>query len=108
MFLQHETELLEDSFVLPSFQTFSKFGFSEDEFMDSEETPNNQLPVQPGRVQTSFVDSKPILVPAGSMRHDLRWRNLASSWIRRVVSSMPSVNSSCLVFIFDLVNVKPE
>ncbi|CAO2815206.1 unnamed protein product [Amaranthus hypochondriacus] len=81
---KHETELLEDSFVLPSFQNFSKFGFSEDEFMDSEETPNNQLPVQTGRVQTPFVDSKPILVSAGSMRHDLRWRNLASSWIRRV------------------------
>ncbi|XP_021731768.1 enhancer of polycomb-like protein 1 [Chenopodium quinoa] len=81
---KHETELLEDSFILPSFQPFSKFGSSEDEFMDSEDAANNQLPVQPGRVPTQFVDSKPVMVQAGSLRHDLRWRNVASNWIRRV------------------------
>ncbi|KAL2928150.1 Enhancer of polycomb-like protein 2 [Bienertia sinuspersici] len=81
---KHETELLEDSFLLPSFQPFSKFGACEDEFMDPEEAAHNQMPVQPGRGQTPFVDSKPVMVPTGSLRHDLRWRNVASSWIRRV------------------------
>lgn len=55
--------------------------------MDSEDAANNQLPVQPGRLQTPFVDSKPVMVPTGSLRHDLRWRNVASSWIHRVVSA---------------------
>ena len=85
MFLQHETELLEDSFVLPSFQHFSKFGSSEDELMDTEDVSNNQLPVQSSRIQTQFVDSKPVMVPAASLKHDLKWRNVASNWIRRVV-----------------------
>lgn len=86
---KHETELLEDSFVLPSFQPFSKFGSSEDEFMDTEDIANNQFSVQPGRILTQFVDSKPVMVSAGSLRHDLRWRNVANNWIRRVDSLEP-------------------
>lgn len=81
---KHETELLEDSFILPSFQAFSKFGSSEDELMDTEDVSNNQLPVQSSRIQTQFIDSKPVMVPAASLRHDLKWRNVASNWIRRV------------------------
>lgn len=81
---KHETELLEDSFVLPSFQAFSKFGSSEDELMDAEDVSNNQLPVQSSRIQTQFIDSKPVMVPAASLKHDLKWRNVASNWIRRV------------------------
>lgn len=81
---KHETELLEDSFVLPSFQAFSKFGSSEDELMDTEDVSNNQLPVQSSRIQTQFIDSKPVMVPAASLKHDLKWRNVASNWIRRV------------------------
>lgn len=81
---KHETELLEDSFVLPSFQAFSKFGSSEDELMDTEDVSNNQLPVQSSRIHTQFIDSKPVMVPAASLKHDLKWRNVASNWIRRV------------------------
>lgn len=81
---KHETELLEDSFVLPSFQAFSKFGSSEDELMDAEDVSNNQLPVQSSRIHTQFIDSKPVMVPAASLKHDLKWRNVASNWIRRV------------------------
>lgn len=81
---KHETELLEDSFALPSFQPFSKFGSSEDELMDTEEIANNQLPVQSSRMQSHFIDTKPVMVPTASLKHDLKWRNVASNWIRRV------------------------
>jgi len=87
LLFQHETELLEDSFAFPSFQPFSKFGSSEDELMDTEDISNNQLPVQSNRIQNQFIDSKPVMVPAASLKHDLKWRNVASNWIRRVVSA---------------------
>ncbi|KAK9741301.1 hypothetical protein RND81_03G096200 [Saponaria officinalis] len=70
---KHEMELLEDSFVALSFPPFSKFGLSEDEPMDSEDVAN-----------TLLVDSKPIMVPSGNVRHTIRWRNVAPNWIRRV------------------------
>ncbi|KAL9230860.1 hypothetical protein vseg_006155 [Gypsophila vaccaria] len=75
---KHEMDLLEDSFVAPSYQPFSKFGLSEDEPMDSDDVLN-----------TPSVDSKPFMVSAGNARHTVRWRNLAASWIRRVDPQEP-------------------
>ncbi|KAK9684103.1 hypothetical protein RND81_10G186500 [Saponaria officinalis] len=81
---KHEADLLDDSFVHPSFQPLSKFGSSEDELMDSEDISNTQHAAHPRRVPTPMVDVKPIMVSTGNLKHDLRWRNVATSWIRRV------------------------
>lgn len=87
---KHETELLEDSFILPSYQPFSKFGYSEDEFMDSEDAANNPPILQPGKLHAPFVDTKPVIVSAGSLRNGASsWRNGASSWMRQMEPSEP-------------------
>ncbi|KAH9607765.1 hypothetical protein KSS87_016905 [Heliosperma pusillum] len=80
---KHEMEL-DDSFVFPSLQPFSKFGSSEDELMDSEDVVNNHQSAHHVGVRTPLVDTKPVMGSAGNLRHDLRWRNVATSWIRRV------------------------
>lgn len=82
---KHETELLEDSFVLPSFPSFSKFGSSEDELMDAEDMGNNHMMMRGIASQNqAYMDSKPVMVPAVNLRQDSRWRNMASSWLHRL------------------------
>ncbi|GMH22730.1 hypothetical protein Nepgr_024573 [Nepenthes gracilis] len=83
---KHEAELLEDSLVLSSFPPFSsKFGFSEDELIDSEDVANNQISVRHGALQNpSFMDIKAVMVSVGGLRQDSRRRNMANSWLYKL------------------------
>ncbi|GAB2274026.1 hypothetical protein Dimus_008795 [Dionaea muscipula] len=85
---KHEAELLEDSFVLASFPPFSsKFNYSEDELVDSEDVAYNHhhsvrqhgVPQNP-----TFIDIKPVIVAAGNPRQDSRWRNPANAWLHKL------------------------
>ncbi|KAK6942278.1 Enhancer of polycomb-like, N-terminal [Dillenia turbinata] len=84
---KHETELVEESLAFPGFQPFSsKFGSSEDEFMDSDDVANSRPHVRPTAVQNStLVDSKVVMVPAArSVKREVRRRPPQYSWLHKL------------------------
>ncbi|KAL7235559.1 hypothetical protein ACSBR1_018950 [Camellia fascicularis] len=84
---KHETELLEDSLALPGLPSFpGKFGSSEEEFMDSDDVANIRPPYTlPGAVQNMpFMDSKLVMVSAGSMKREFRRKNAPNGWLHKL------------------------
>ena len=84
--IQHETELFED-IMLPGFPTISsKFGSSEDEFMDSDDLANSRPRTRPAAVQNPrLTDSNVAMAPAGSVKHEFRRRHLLHGWLHKLV-----------------------
>ncbi|CAL5329935.1 unnamed protein product [Camellia sinensis] len=84
---KHETELLEDSLALPGLPSFpGKFGSSEEEFMDSDDVANIRPPYTlPGAVQNMpSMDSKLVMVSAGSMKREFRRKNAPNGWLHKL------------------------
>ncbi|GAB4856942.1 hypothetical protein Ancab_014860 [Ancistrocladus abbreviatus] len=83
---KHETELLEDSFVLPSFPPFAgKFVSSEDELVDPEDVAHNHVPIRHCTSQNpTTVDTKAVVASAGNLRPESRWRNMANAWLHKL------------------------
>ncbi|THF99711.1 hypothetical protein TEA_001113 [Camellia sinensis var. sinensis] len=85
--IKHETELLEDSLALPGLPSFpGKFGSSEEEFMDSDDVANIRPPYTlPGAVQNMpSMDSKLVMVSAGSMKREFRRKNAPNGWLHKL------------------------
>ncbi|KAL8161004.1 hypothetical protein V2J09_012493, partial [Rumex salicifolius] len=83
---KNETELLEESFLFPSFPPAlsNKFISSEDELMESED-----IPIRPGgasRHHPSMMDIKPVIGSSAVVNHrqESRWRNTPNSWLQRL------------------------
>ncbi|GKV26856.1 hypothetical protein SLEP1_g36077 [Rubroshorea leprosula] len=84
---KHETELLEDSMVLPGFLPVScKFGSSEDEFVvDSDDLASSRPRMRPAAVQNPpFTDSNVGMVPAGNIKQEFRRRHMLQGWLHKL------------------------
>lgn len=83
---KHETELLEDSLVLPGFPPFScKFGSSEEEYVDSDDLANSRPRTRPPAIQNPpFTDSNLVTVPSGSMKQEFRRRHVPQGWLHKM------------------------
>ncbi|XP_050224182.1 uncharacterized protein LOC126673908 [Mercurialis annua] len=81
---KHETELLDESLVLPGFPPItSKFASSEDEFVDSDDLANSRPRIRPAAVQNPpFADSI-LTVPTGSML-EFRRRQASCGWLNKM------------------------
>ncbi|EEF48690.1 transcription factor, putative [Ricinus communis] len=81
---KHETELLEDSLVLPGFPPISsKFASSEDEFVDSDDLANSRPRARLAASQNPpFMDS--LTVPAGSVKQEFRRRHSPYGWLNKM------------------------
>lgn len=95
---QHETELLEDSFIFPSFPALSnKFVSSEDEFVEAEDIV---IQNRPGASRhPTLLDTKPVMIAAANHKQESRWRNTGNSWLQRLVKFMDLLS---LWFLHDL------
>ncbi|KAM7258487.1 hypothetical protein ACFE04_014228 [Oxalis oulophora] len=84
---KHETELFEDSLALPGFQNAPyKFESNEDEFMDED----NYLRIRPAPIQNpSLVDSNTNIVPAVSIKQDIRRRHMQFGWLHKLDPQEP-------------------
>ncbi|KAL5972287.1 hypothetical protein ACLOJK_041540 [Asimina triloba] len=82
---KHETQLVEDGLVLPGFPFLSsKFGSSEDGFIDSDDMTNGRPRIRPATAQIPpFTDSKLMMVPQGRMKRELKRRPLPQDWIHK-------------------------
>ncbi|XVF74888.1 hypothetical protein PTKIN_Ptkin13bG0146900 [Pterospermum kingtungense] len=82
---RHEIELLDD-ITLPGFLPISsKFGSSEDEFMDLDDLANSRPHTQSAAVQNlPRTDSNVAMAPAGSVRQELRRRHLLHGWLHKL------------------------
>lgn len=96
MKFQYETELLED-ITLPGFAPISsKFGSSEDEFMDSDDLANSRPRTRPAAVQNPpLVDSNVAMVPAGNLKQEFRRRHMLHGWLHKLVCLVKSGLLSC-------------
>ncbi|XP_055806059.1 uncharacterized protein LOC129874740 isoform X3 [Solanum dulcamara] len=90
---KNEIELFEDTLALPGFPSFpSMFGSSEEEYVDSDDAaisrPHAQFDVSPN---LTFVDSKPVMVSAGSMRREreLKRRYVPPGWLHKLDPNEP-------------------
>ncbi|WMV14326.1 hypothetical protein MTR67_007711 [Solanum verrucosum] len=90
---KNEIELFEDTLALPGFSSFpSMFGSSEEEYVDSDDAaisrPHAQFDVSPN---LTFVDSKPVMVSAGSMRQEreLKRRYVPPGWLHKLDPNEP-------------------
>ena len=83
---QHETELLEDSLVLPGFPPVSsKFASSEDEFVDSDDLSNSRPRTRPAPVQNPPLIESVLTMPSGSMKQEFRRRHTPYGWLNKMV-----------------------
>ncbi|KAM7481898.1 hypothetical protein LguiB_006481 [Lonicera macranthoides] len=84
--LKHEADLLEDNLALPGLAPFpSKFGSSEDEFMDSDEVGNSRQHARPNVVPNpSFMDSKPVMTSGRIMKRDFRRPPAPYGWLHKL------------------------
>ncbi|XVF23244.1 hypothetical protein REPUB_Repub13aG0020000 [Reevesia pubescens] len=82
---KHETELLED-ITLPGFPPISsKFGSSEDEFMDSDDLASSRPRTRPAAVQNPpLTDANVAMAPAGSIKQEFRRRHLLHGWLHKL------------------------
>lgn len=87
MGFQHETELLEDSFALPGFPPFSsKFGSSEDEYVDSDDLENIRPRARPSAISNILLtDSNLVTVPSGGIKQEFRRRHVPQGWLHKMV-----------------------
>ncbi|GMN48157.1 hypothetical protein TIFTF001_017324 [Ficus carica] len=85
---KHETELMEDSLALPGFPpSTSKFGSSEEEFVDSDDIAiaNSRLGTRPSaNSNQSLVDPNLVLVPTGHMKLEFRRRHVPQGWLHKM------------------------
>ncbi|XP_055806060.1 uncharacterized protein LOC129874740 isoform X4 [Solanum dulcamara] len=98
---KNEIELFEDTLALPGFPSFpSMFGSSEEEYVDSDDAaisrPHAQFDVSPN---LTFVDSKPVMVSAGSMRREreLKRRYVPPGWLHKIQTSHFSCSLNLLI-----------
>ncbi|KAJ0989740.1 hypothetical protein J5N97_008096 [Dioscorea zingiberensis] len=85
MKFKHEAHLLDDGLALPGFLSASyKFGSSEDDPVDSDDAANGGPRFHPTAVQhPRFNNSKPIMIPTGRMKRDIKRRPLTNGWIQK-------------------------
>ncbi|KAG2725849.1 hypothetical protein I3843_01G084100 [Carya illinoinensis] len=83
---KHETELLEDSFALPGFPPFSsKFGSSEDEYVDSDDLENIRPRARPSAISNILLtDSNLVTVPSGGIKQEFRRRHVPQGWLHKM------------------------
>ncbi|KAJ8544701.1 hypothetical protein K7X08_017284 [Anisodus acutangulus] len=84
--IKNEIELFEDTLALPGFPSFpSNVGSSEEEYVDSDDSaisrPYAQAAVSPN---LTFIDSKPVMASAGSMRRELKRRYVPHGWLHKL------------------------
>ncbi|KAJ8548965.1 hypothetical protein K7X08_032328 [Anisodus acutangulus] len=88
---KNEIELFEDTLALPGFPSFpSNVGSSEEEYVDSDDAaisrPYAQAAVSPN---LTFIDSKPVMASAGSMRRELKRRYFPRGWLHKLDPNEP-------------------
>lgn len=84
-YFQHEARLVEDRTAFPGFvPALCKFGSSEDDLMDSDDT-NGHPHAWPTAVHLQSADYKMALVPAGRMRQDLKQGPVRNGWLHKMV-----------------------
>ncbi|XP_015869273.1 enhancer of polycomb-like protein 1 [Ziziphus jujuba] len=82
---KHETELLEDSLALPGFPPLSKFGSSEEEFMDSDDVANSRLGTRPSAIHNPpLQESNLVFIPTGNMKQELKGRHVSQGWLHKM------------------------
>ncbi|KAI3698967.1 hypothetical protein L2E82_42909 [Cichorium intybus] len=82
---KNETELLEDSLALPEMPSFpqSKFVSSEDEFLETDDFPqnnHNRVRFQPH----ASMDTRVIMPSGGVMKREIRRRPVTYSWLHKL------------------------
>lgn len=94
IWIQHETELLEDSLALSGFplSTSYRFGSSEDEFMDSDDPTTTQTLSRPSFTpHPRFNHSNLARAQAGSIKQEAR----RLGWLHKLVIRYTIVVVSC-------------
>ncbi|XP_038972781.1 enhancer of polycomb homolog 2-like isoform X2 [Phoenix dactylifera] len=82
---KHEVQIVEDGLALSGFLPNScKFGSSEDDFMDSDDTTNGHRHARSAEVQNPpFTGSRLIVIPTGRMKREMRRRPLLHGWLHK-------------------------
>lgn len=98
---------MEDSLALPGFPpSTSKFGSSEEEFVDSDDIAiaNSRLGTRPSAISNQpLVDPNLVLVPTGHMKLEFRRRHVPQGWLHKMVFQFSSL--IWLHFFFFLLNL---
>ena len=88
-YLQHETELLEDTLGLPGFPpatTSYKFGSSDEEFMDSDDYTSTHVRTRPPVISNSrFTNSNLNASQHGGIKQEVRRRHSHHNWLHKLV-----------------------
>ncbi|XP_072962903.1 uncharacterized protein [Typha angustifolia] len=79
----HEAQLVEDGITFSGFQPASKFGSSEDDYMDSDDATNDRTYARPATIHPRFSDSKLTVVPTVCIKRELKRRPPPNGWLHQ-------------------------
>lgn len=115
-YFQHEAQLVEDGMALSGFNVSSRYGSSEDDYADSDDTaacrtyPRNSVPVQvPPTLTLRAPDARPAVIPPFRIKREqfnkrvgTNSRPVQNGWINdkeRVINAFAKIMAQILIMV---------